>query len=222
MSDSTSSQRLPRKQSGRDICTDGSSNNNQNNDSYCSSKWMVHEAGRRLNVKLEKPVYLRQPKGIEPIIGSGKIMALRKAVYSLGTSGRLWWQTFTQKNKDFGMTSITSDDCVFSVRRGESVLIVAIVVDDVSDDWDLKYYLGVHYTRDGGDVIANQMGYLERVLKRYGMDKCKYAASPMPQKFEIDADKLPERGTQADQDIEEMRSIFKFGKLTVPPAVVET
>eukprot|EP00961_Rhodomonas_salina_P268725 3631492-Rhodomonas_salina.1 len=126
-------------------------------------------------------------------------MALRKAVYGLGASGRLWWQTFTQKNKDFGMTSITSDDCVFSIRRGESVLIVAIVVDDVlmiendeslrqeqyafmhgffevSDDRDLKYYLGVHYTRDSGDVVANQTGYLERVLKRYGMDKCKYTA----------------------------------------------
>eukprot|EP00961_Rhodomonas_salina_P023279 312860-Rhodomonas_salina.1 len=73
-----------------------------------------------LNAKLEKPVYLRQPKGIEPIIGCGKIMALRKAVYGLGASGRLWWQTFMQKNKDFGMTSITSDDCVFSIRRGGS------------------------------------------------------------------------------------------------------
>eukprot|EP00961_Rhodomonas_salina_P288361 3896625-Rhodomonas_salina.1 len=77
---------------------------------------------------------------------------------------------------------------------------------EVSDYGDLKYYLGVHYTRDGGNVIANQTGYLERVLKRYCMDKCKYAASQMPQKFEIDADKLPERGT--DQDIEEMLSIL--------------
>eukprot|EP00961_Rhodomonas_salina_P086893 1168706-Rhodomonas_salina.1 len=43
----------------------------------------------------------------------------------------------------------------------------------VSDDGDLKYYLGVHYTRDCGYVIANQTGYLQRVLKRYWMDKCK-------------------------------------------------
>eukprot|EP00961_Rhodomonas_salina_P048330 648790-Rhodomonas_salina.1 len=38
------------------------------------------------------------------------------------------------------------------------------------------------------------------------MDKCKYTASPMPQKFEVDTDSLPERGT--DEDIEEMRSIL--------------
>eukprot|EP00961_Rhodomonas_salina_P206231 2783921-Rhodomonas_salina.3 len=136
-----------------------------------------------LNANLEKPVYLRPPKGIEPIIGGGKIMELRKAVYGLCASGRLWWQTFTQKNRDFGMTSITSDDCVFSIKRGDSVLIVAIVVDDVSDYGNLKYYLGVHYTSSSGDLIATQTGYLERVLKRYGMDTCKHAASPMPQKF---------------------------------------
>eukprot|EP00961_Rhodomonas_salina_P091400 1230789-Rhodomonas_salina.1 len=182
-----------------------------------------------LNANLEKPVYLQPLKGIEPIIGGGKIMELQKAVYGLGASGRLWWQTFTQKNRDFGMTSITSDDCVFSIKQGDSVLIVAIVVDDVlmignneslrqewytfmhgffkvSDDGDLKYYLGVHYTSNCGDLIATQTGYLERVLKRYGMDKCKHAASPMPQKFEVDADTLPERGT--DEDMEEMQLIL--------------
>eukprot|EP00961_Rhodomonas_salina_P159557 2148696-Rhodomonas_salina.1 len=130
-------------------------------------------------------------------------MALRKAVYGLGASGRLWWQTFTQKNKDFGMTSITSDDCVFSIRQGGSVLIAAIVVDDVlmiGNDESLRqeWYAFMHG--------FFETGYLEQVLKRYCMDKCKYTASLMPQKFEIDADKLPERGT--DQDIEEMRSIL--------------
>eukprot|EP00961_Rhodomonas_salina_P117682 1583822-Rhodomonas_salina.1 len=34
----------------------------------------------------------------------------------------------------------------------------------------------------------------------------KYAASPMPQKFEVDVDMLPERGM--DEDIEEMLSIL--------------
>eukprot|EP00961_Rhodomonas_salina_P155231 2090821-Rhodomonas_salina.1 len=92
-------------------------------------------------------------------------MELRKAVYGLGASGRLWWQTFTKKNREFGMTSMTADDCVFKIQSGKSILIVAIVADDVlmigndeslrqkwfdfmcchfevSDDGELKYYLG--------------------------------------------------------------------------------
>eukprot|EP00961_Rhodomonas_salina_P142720 1921376-Rhodomonas_salina.1 len=63
------------------------------------------------------------------------------------------------------MESITADDCVFKLTRGESTLVVAIVVDDilmagndeelrqeyfkfmrqffeVSDDGDLNFYLG--------------------------------------------------------------------------------
>ena len=77
---------------------------------------------------------------------------------------------------------------------------------EVSDDGELKYYLGVHYQRDGGDVIATQTGYIERMLKRYGMENCKPASTPMPQKFTINPDELPERGT--DADIEEMRSML--------------
>eukprot|EP00961_Rhodomonas_salina_P282381 3815704-Rhodomonas_salina.1 len=170
-----------------------------------------------LNADLPKPVYLRPPKGLEPLIGHGKIMQLRKSVYGLGASGRLWWQTFTKKNKELGMESITADDCVFKLTRWKSVLVVAIIVDDilmtgndeglrqeyfefmqqffkVSDNGDLNFYLGVHYKRDGDDVIANQTGYLERVLKRFGMENCKPAVSPMPQGFSLNPDLLPEQG----------------------------
>eukprot|EP00961_Rhodomonas_salina_P073447 987278-Rhodomonas_salina.1 len=83
-----------------------------------------------LNAELPKPVYLRLPKGLEPLLGSGKILELRKAVYGLGASCRLWWQTFTEKNRKFGMELMTADDCVFKIQKGSSILIVAIVVDD--------------------------------------------------------------------------------------------
>eukprot|EP00961_Rhodomonas_salina_P275072 3716187-Rhodomonas_salina.1 len=58
----------------------------------------------------------------------------------------------------------------------------------VSDDGDLNFYLGVHYKRVGDDIIANQTGYLERVLTRFGMAHCKPALSPMPQGFTLDPD----------------------------------
>eukprot|EP00961_Rhodomonas_salina_P130479 1756614-Rhodomonas_salina.1 len=62
---------------------------------------------------------------------------------------------------------------------------------EVSDDGELKYYLGVHYQRVEGDLIASQSGYLERVLKRYSMENCKGAPTPMPQGFSINPDELP-------------------------------
>eukprot|EP00961_Rhodomonas_salina_P251986 3406538-Rhodomonas_salina.1 len=46
---------------------------------------------------------------------------------------------------------------------------------EVSDDCDLRWYLGVNYVRQGGDLIATQTAYLDRVLERYGMTNCKPA-----------------------------------------------
>eukprot|EP00961_Rhodomonas_salina_P178403 2406442-Rhodomonas_salina.1 len=64
---------------------------------------------------------------------------------------------------------------------------------EVLDDGDLNFYLSVHYKRDGNDIIANQTGYLERVLKRFGMENCKPAVSPMSQGFSLNPDLLPEQ-----------------------------
>eukprot|EP00961_Rhodomonas_salina_P151306 2036860-Rhodomonas_salina.2 len=196
--------------------------------------WSIRQGNVKtayLHAQLPKPIYLRPPRGLEKLLGSGKLLELRKAVYGLGASGRLWWQTFTDKNKELGMESITPDDCVFRLTTKDgSVLIIVIVVDDVliignsnelrnkwfafmnksfevTDDCDLKYYLGVHYTRDAnGDLIASQSGYLERVLARFGMTKCKHAISLMQQKFSIDPDNLPAEGSA--EDVELMRQIL--------------
>mmetsp|Transcript_18521 Transcript_18521/g.37617 ORF Transcript_18521/g.37617 Transcript_18521/m.37617 type:complete len:1118 (-) Transcript_18521:723-4076(-) len=168
-----------------------------------------------LNAMLPKPVYLRPPKGLEHMLGKGRVMRLKRAVYGLGTSGRLWYQLFTKKNKDFGMTAITDDDCCFYRKRGDSILICVIVVDDVlqitndenlrlewlsymrdffkvSDDGPLKWYLGVNYIRQAnGDVLASQKAYLTRCLERYKLTNVKPQTSPMKHGFQIDIDSLP-------------------------------
>jgi len=186
-----------------------------------------------LNAKLPKPVYLRPPKGLESIVGNGKVMRLKRAVYGLGASGRLWYQLFTQKNREFGMTSITADDCVFSVRRGNSILICAIVVDDVlqitnddslrkewlnymrdffevTDEGPLKWYLGVNYIpQPNGDLLASQKAYLQRCLEKYKLTGIKPQTTPMKHRFEINIADLPENPDP--KHVAEMRA--KIGSL---------
>mmetsp|Transcript_62744 Transcript_62744/g.130422 ORF Transcript_62744/g.130422 Transcript_62744/m.130422 type:complete len:654 (-) Transcript_62744:429-2390(-) len=169
-----------------------------------------------LNTKLPKPVYLRPPKGLESIVGHGKVMRLVWAVYGLGASGRLWYQLFTQKNRDFGMTLITADDCVFYIRRGKSVLICAIVVDDVlqitnndnlrkewldymsdffevTDEGPLKWYLGVNYIpKPKGDLLASKKAYLLQCLEKYRLTGIKPQPTLMKHRFEINIADLPE------------------------------
>lgn len=120
-----------------------------------------------LNAQLEKPVYLRQPKGLE--LGN-KVMSLKKCLDSLKISAKQWHETFIAKIKEFGFKAVTSDDCMFTITCGDDVLHIVIVVDDilqatineefrkefivhlrtsfdVSEDGELDYFLGIGYTR---------------------------------------------------------------------------
>jgi len=169
-----------------------------------------------LHAKLDTPVYLRPPDGLGE--APDTVFELERAVYGLAASGRLWWLLFSKKNKEFGMTSVTHDDCVFTIRRGpkgpnEKVLIVAVVVDDcliacncpalkaewlsymneffeLSDDGPLKYYLGVSYTHHGDGISATQDGYIDRCCAKYGLTDAKPVTTPMEHKFEVDPDEL--------------------------------
>eukprot|EP00961_Rhodomonas_salina_P220478 2980702-Rhodomonas_salina.1 len=74
-----------------------------------------------LNAELDKPIHLEPPAGL--CVPQGKLWKLRRTVYGLGSAGRLWWQLFAQKNKDFGrdfgegMQVVTDDECSYVVRR---------------------------------------------------------------------------------------------------------
>ena len=113
--------------------------------------------------------------------------------YGLAASGRNWWKLLVSDLKKFDpmqdgnhLSPCSNDDCLFTYRSGNKQLLVAIVVDDlfitsndsdlidkllahlrekytVSDDSDLKFYLGVAFTRnDDGSLTSNQSAYIQR------------------------------------------------------------
>eukprot|EP00961_Rhodomonas_salina_P267216 3611007-Rhodomonas_salina.1 len=50
----------------------------------------------------------------------------------------------------------------------------------ISDDCELKWYLGVKFDRQAdGSVKASQEAYLDRCLKRYGLQDAAPAPTPM-------------------------------------------
>eukprot|EP00961_Rhodomonas_salina_P035496 477588-Rhodomonas_salina.1 len=55
--------------------------------------WYLRQADVKtayLNAELPEPVYLAPPKGLENPKNPRQVMRLRKAVYGLAASGRLW------------------------------------------------------------------------------------------------------------------------------------
>jgi len=171
-----------------------------------------------LSAELPETIYLAPPKGMER--SDGKVMALRRAVYGLATSGALWHSCFVDKMSKFGMVPITDDDTIFRVKKTdkdgkERELIVAIVVDDcmmtgdseelrlewvefmrgffeLTYDGDLQYYLGVRYERSAKGIKASQTAYLERCLARLGKTNCNSSPTPMDARFAVTPDDIDE------------------------------
>ena len=142
---------------------------------------------------LEEEMYLTPPRGLEHTIPEGKVMKLKKAVYGLSQSGRLFWQLLIGTLKDFGFTSASDDNCIQVYRRETSVMIVATVVDDmlqisndldlikefneflssryiITDNGPLRWFLGVAYTRlPDGSYHASQTALVDRLCNEHGI-----------------------------------------------------
>jgi hypothetical protein len=190
-----------------------------------ANKWMIKQADVKtayINAELPEPVYLRPPRGLEHQSNPKKVMRLKKAVYGLAASGRLWWKLFVRRNKEFGMEALTDDETAFIVRRkdpshrdGYTTLVIAIVVDDclmtgnseelrkewlefmsgfftISDDGELKHYLGIKFERVKGGWYASQKAYLIRCLRRYGLLDAKTYDTPMDARFAVTEDDIDE------------------------------
>eukprot|EP00961_Rhodomonas_salina_P230615 3116368-Rhodomonas_salina.1 len=101
-----------------------------------------------LNAVLANAVYMHPPKGL----GRGKkLLRLKKCLYGLKISAKRWHETVVAKVKAFGMTAVTSDDCVWTITRGNSVLHIVIVVDDflqATNDESLRQEFIAHLRTD--------------------------------------------------------------------------
>eukprot|EP00961_Rhodomonas_salina_P294113 3934290-Rhodomonas_salina.1 len=91
-----------------------------------------------LNAPLEKPVYMRPLKGVKDPENRGRLIQVLRSLYGLKISAKNWHRKFVQKIKAFAGTAVdikcvtvTSDKCMFRFTKGNSVLIILIVVDDV-------------------------------------------------------------------------------------------
>ncbi len=110
-------------------------------------------------------------------------MCLFKCLYGLKESAKRWHKKFIEKIKDFCLTAVTADDCMFTLLHPHwDVLHIVIVIYNclqltnkealhqeflahlqtsctVSDNWQLDYFLGIGYKRRSW--IAKQTGYID-------------------------------------------------------------
>ena len=169
-----------------------------------------------LHSEVNERIYVNMPKGFER--PDGKVMALKKACYGTKSAGNYWFKTFAKALKAYSFKSVFDDDTLMIIRKGDSILAIATVVDDcilASNDTELRqhfmshitvvfpvkdigilnWFLGIHYRylRDGS-ILACQKAYIEKYLDKLGLANVKLRKTPMDLKFKVyesDLDKNP-------------------------------
>jgi hypothetical protein len=181
-----------------------------------------------LNGDLDEVVFMKQPEGF--VVKGKEHMGcmLKRSIYGLKQASRQWNLKFDEVIKKFGFKENEMDNCIYTKIKGGKFIILVLYVDDIllassdkhmlyetkgflSSKFDMKdlgeasYVLGIEIRRDRtkGVLGLSQKAYIEKMLKRYNMDKCN--ASPVPiQK----GDKFSDKQSPRNQlELDEMKGI---------------
>jgi transposase InsO family protein len=161
-----------------------------------------------LEPNLEEEVFMRLPEQdlIDehlPEFTSPKTVLLKKALYGLVNSPRLWFKSLTTSLKDLAFTQTNSDPCLWiKVVEGRIVAFIAFFVDDclvgtfpsdidslkaslqrryrMTDGGPVSWFLGVRIQYDftAGNISLDQGTTVMRLLEDYNMSDCKPLSTP--------------------------------------------
>jgi hypothetical protein len=154
-----------------------------------------------LNATMEEDVnvYMEQPKGFAN--GRG-VCKLRRAIYGLKQSGRLWNKTLHTNLKSMGFRQLEADPCVYLWQQGEQTMVVGVYVDDliIANNTteqmnrlktllnskyrmpgmeELHWILGMRVKRERQtkQIWVDQDLYTREILKEFGMDESRAVAT---------------------------------------------
>lgn len=157
---------------------------------------------------------MNQPKGFEARGQEDKVCLLKKSIYGLKQASRLWNQTVHKIVVQLGYTQSKYEPCVYFKVKMKKMTIITLYVDDffifsndneeklklknrlkqefkIKDLGELSYALGLRFTRDKktNGYRIDQKHYIEDMLKKFNMEDCKPAATP------VDVSLMKEKGS---------------------------
>ncbi|KAL9265434.1 Retrovirus-related Pol polyprotein from transposon TNT 1-94-like protein [Drosera capensis] len=150
------------------------------------------------NGDIEEIIYMQQPENF--VSGDPKKMTckLKKSIYGLKQTSCQWYHKFHNVITSFGFEPNIADDCIYHKFSESKHIFLILYVDDIllanndigllhetkrfhskkfemKDLGDASFVLGIqiHQDRLKGVLGLSQKGYIDKVLKRYGMQDCK-------------------------------------------------
>ncbi|KAH9782842.1 hypothetical protein KPL71_009093 [Citrus sinensis] len=151
-----------------------------------------------LNGDIEETIYMVQPENF--VLGDPKkiVCKLTKSIYGLKQASRQRYSKFHQIIISYGFEANVIDECVYHKFSGSKHIFLVLYVDDIllatndigilhdtksflSKHFEMKdlsdafFVLGIkiHRDRSRGILGLSQMNYIDKVLKRFGMQNSK-------------------------------------------------
>jgi hypothetical protein len=151
-----------------------------------------------INAKLEKPVYIRYPRGMSK---KDRIMRVWRCIYGLVESARRWNQLLVETLTEFGFVQSKAFTSVFYHK--ERKMYVSVHVDDlfivgtqkdreelreflsstkgfkITHELEPKDHLGIEITRENdGSISIGQPSFINKMLDKFGMSDCNTHSTP--------------------------------------------
>ena len=157
-----------------------------------------------LNAPIDHEIYVRPPP-LPELFADGVVLKLRRGLYGLKQSPRLWNNTLDKWLREYGLAQTESDSCVYTMARvPDRLLWVAVYVDDLlifaDNDKDMAAFksgmsarfsmkdlgepdlcLGIKitYDRAARRLTLSQEHYVRHVLATFAMADCKPVGTPL-------------------------------------------
>ena len=164
-----------------------------------------------LHCEIDEMIVMSQPEEYEDLENDDHVCHLRKSIYGLKQSPRLWYLRFDKFMSEYGFQRSNFDCCVyFKIIEGGDKIYLLLYVDDMliackemefinylkqqlSNTFKMKdlgvanKILGIQLMRDikNGILSLTQHKYIRKVLKKFNKDKCKPVQAPLPSYFKL-------------------------------------
>lgn len=156
---------------------------------------------------LDTNIYMKVPEGLKlPETCTSKprglySIQLKRSLYGLKQSGRMWYNRLSKSLLSEGFKNDSICPCVFIKKSSSGFTIIAVYVDDLNiigtpNDIEItaqylktefemkdlgvsKFCLGLQIEHFPSGIFIHQANYIEKMLKRFNMDKAHPLSSPM-------------------------------------------
>lgn len=157
-----------------------------------------------LHGEVDHEIYMAQPEGFIDKNNEHKVCLLKKAIYGLKQSSRIWYLKVKDVLLKFGLNQSSFEPCVYFKKENDFILIVALYVDDfivcsnsesmknnvkeelskhfnLKDLGEIKQFLGMNVIHDkvNNVIKIDQKHYIHELLIRFKLLESKIAATPI-------------------------------------------